>query len=271
MTTAVIAYLAVALAATPAEQGEAMFKDVENLARSKQPAQALAKAEQAVAELDKAHAAKERIGRVAMDGLRRASRLAHEDFLDHDKAMFFCDRMFRYADSDYWRTPARLEKAMVYRSMGDFKKAQEQYDAVAAGDKRHRAAGLLPQAEMVFFDMADRTKGRLLLEAAMADAAVNGRERFASLRRCAADAMTRGRPGEALAWYAMLEKLSFEKAQERDRFLSQAWYEMGRIEESLGQGVQAKAHYRRAMELTDGEMRYRTRARDALESIEYFE
>jgi hypothetical protein len=69
----------------------------------------------------------------------------------------------------------------------------------------------------------------------------------------------------------MLEKLPFDKAEDRARYLSQAWYEMGKIEESRSRTAEAKAHYRKAMELEGGEMRYRARARDGLESIEYFE
>ena len=69
----------------------------------------------------------------------------------------------------------------------------------------------------------------------------------------------------------MLEKLPFEKAKDRARYLSQTWYEMGRIEASRGRTAAAKALFRNAMELQDGEMRFRVRARDALESIEYFE
>ena len=83
--------------------------------------------------------------------------------------------------------------------------------------------------------------------------------------------MSKGQQDEALRWYAMLEKSPFEKPDERDRYLSEAWYEMGRIEETRGRTAAAKNHYRRALELEDGEMRYRARSRDALESIEYFE
>jgi len=74
-----------------------------------------------------------------------------------------------------------------------------------------------------------------------------------------------------LRWYAMLEALPFDKPEDRARFLTQAWYEMGQIEETRGRTTGAKAHYRRAMNLDAGEMRFRARARDALETIEYFE
>jgi hypothetical protein len=46
---------------------------------------------------------------------------------------------------------------------------------------------------------------------------------------------------------------------------------MGQIEETRGRTSEAKVHYRKAMQLEDGEMRFRARARDALENIEYFE
>jgi tetratricopeptide (TPR) repeat protein len=114
-------------------------------------------------------------------------------------------------------------------------------------------------------------RGRKLLDSALMNEAVNGRERFNSLRNCAQRALARGQRDEALQWYAMLEKLPFVQAEERDRYLSQAWYEMGKIEESRGRIAQAKSLYRQAMERDGGEMRFRVRARDALESILYFE
>jgi hypothetical protein len=46
---------------------------------------------------------------------------------------------------------------------------------------------------------------------------------------------------------------------------------MGRIEESRGRLEVAKQFYLQAMQLPDGEMRFRVRARDAWESIDYFE
>ena len=200
-----------------------------------------------------------------------AARLAREDFLDFKKALDFCNQLYELADSDYWRVPARLERALTYRAMGDFEKAQREYDAIAAADERQRRRAILPQAEMVFFDMGDRVTGRVRLQDALMNESLNGRERFGTLIKCAKQALIEGRRKEALRWYAMLEQMPFEKAEERARFLSRAWLEMGRIEESLAHTPQAKTYYQKAMELEDGEMRFRARARDALESIEYFE
>jgi len=266
MTTTLLACLALA-AGTPAE----LFQEAENLSRGNQNAEAMAKVEQAVEQLERAHAAGEKLEWQEMNGLIFAARLAREDFLDHDKAMAFCRKLFDFADNDYWKVPARLEMALTYRAQGKFKEAQQQYDAIAAADERQRSRMLVPQAEMVLVEMDNREKGQALLEAALLNEAINGRERFGALRKSAQRAMAKGRQDEALRWYAMLEKLPFEKPEDRARFLSEAWYEMGKIEESRGRTAEAKAHYRRAMELEDGEMRYRTRARDALESIEYFE
>lgn len=254
-----------------ADQPAALFEEAERLSRSNQKDEAMAKVEEAVAALDRAHAAAEKISWQGMNGLRFAARLAREDFLDFEKSFFFCNKLFELADSDYWRVPARLEKAMTYRAMGEFEQAQQEYDAIGAADERQRTSAIVPQAEMVYFDMKKEARGRRLILEALKNKNINGRERFNTLRKCAVQAMSQGDRARALMWYAQLETLPFDKEQERVRFLSQAWYEMGKIEESLGHTNEAKALYRKVMEQEQGEMRYRARARDALENIEYFE
>jgi tetratricopeptide (TPR) repeat protein len=271
MTRALIAWFALTLSCAAAEPGADLFREAEDLSRRRQKAEALAKAEEGVEALARAHASGEKIGRTGMAGLQLAARLAREDFLDYDKALLFGRKMLDYAESDYWRVPAHLELAVTYRAMGDFKKAQQQYDAIAAADERYRPQMLLPRAKMVYFDKGDRARGRQMLEEALNNDAVNWRERYNTVIDCARRAMDNGRRDEALEWYAMLEKLPNENADERTRYLARAWYEMGKIEESRGRTAQAKAHYRKAMNLEGGEMRYRVRARDALEGIEYFE
>lgn len=257
--------------AAAADEPAQLFEQAERLARSNQHAEAMAKVEEAVAELDRARAADAEISWQGRNGLRFAARLAREDFLDYKKALDFSNKLLEMADSDYWMVPARLDRAMTYRAMGDFTKAQAEYDIIASADERQRASALVPRAEMVYFDLNDLSRGRKLIVEALKNGDVNGRERFSLLRKCAQDAMSKGQREQAIAWYAMLPELPFDKAEERARFLSEAWYEMGKIEESRGRTVEAKAHYRKAMESKDGQMRYRARARDALESIEYFE
>lgn len=264
-----VVYCSVALAA--ADEPSALFEEAERLARGNRKAEAMDKVQEAVASIDRARAAGQDISWQGRNGLRFAARLAREDFLDYAQALDFCDKLYALADTDYWRVPARLERALTYRAMGEHVKAQQEYDAIAAGDERYRAGALLPQAEMVFFELTDREQGRRLIEEALTNEAINGRERFRALSTCAQQALWRGQRDEALDWYRMLDRLPFEKAEERARFQSQAWYEMGRIEESRGRTGEAKTLYRQAMALVDGDMRYRVRARDALESIEYFE
>lgn len=271
MTALFLACCASALSAGAAKRATALFQEAENLSRKNQKTEAMAKADEAIKELDRAHAANEKIEWQGMNGVRWAAGLARNDFLDYEKSFFFCRKLLEYSDSDYWNVPAHLEMALTYRAMKDFKKAQAQYDTIANIDERYRPSMLLPRAEMVYFDMRDRERGRALLEAALQNEAINGRERFGVLRDCAQRAMEKGDREEALQWYTMLEKIPFKKADERARFLTQTWYAMGKIEESLGRTAQAKEHYRKATELKDGEMRFRARARDALESIEYFE
>ncbi|MCU0871571.1 MAG: hypothetical protein MUE50_04435 [Pirellulaceae bacterium] len=259
------------LPAAADDSAATLFEQAETLAKGNRKQEALAKVEAAVAELERAQAAGEKIQRTGLDGLRFAARLAREDFLDYAQSLLYCDKLFRLADSDYWRVPARLERALTYRAMGDFEKARAEYAAIAAADPRQRAAGILPQAEMVYFDLRDEQRGRQRIAEALGNEAINGRERFATLRKCAQQAIVQGRREEALRWYAMFEKLPFDKPDERARFLTQAWYEMGQIEETRGRTSEARVHYRKAMQLEDGEMRFRARARDALENIEYFE
>jgi tetratricopeptide (TPR) repeat protein len=270
ITRSLIAWSLLVLAASGEDPGK-LFEEAEQLARSRRQAEALAKCEEAVAAIDRARAAGEVIHWNGRNGLCFAARLAREDFLDYEKSFFFSNKLLEMSDTDYWQVPARLERALTYRAMGNFKKAQEEYDAIAAADERHRSNMLLPQAEMVYFELGDRENGRAMLEDALMNESVNGRARFNALKNCARRAMAKGQRDETLRWYLLLEKLPFGKAEERDRYLSEAWYEMGRIEETRGQTTEAKAHYRRAMEHEGGEMRYRARSRDALESIEYFE
>ena len=251
---------------------DALFKEAEDLARGNQKSEAMAKAEAAAKELERMFAADENISWHGRNGLRFAAKLAREDFLDYDKALAFSDKLMALADGDYWRVPAHLDRALTFRAMGDHQRAQAEYDRIAQStDEREKRAALLPHAEMVYFELEDRERGRELLLSACANPNVNARERVNTLKNCAAMALAKGNRKEALNWYAQIEDIPVEKEEERARFLSQAFYEMGKIEESLGNTAQARKHYQNAMALEAGEMRYRARARDALEAIQYFE
>jgi tetratricopeptide (TPR) repeat protein len=254
-------------AADPAE----LFREAENLARSKRKAEALEKAERAITEVARLHAAGEDAGWHGYSGFCFAAKLAREDFLDYQKSLGIANQLLEMAATDYWRIPARLERAATFRAMGDLEKAQQEYDTIGAADERYRPRAAIPRATMVLFEIGDEKRGRQLMVEAVMNVQVNSRERFNAIKMCAAAAMTKSHRDDALDWYALTEKLPFSQEEERGRSLSAAWYEMGRIHESLGDTARAKALYRKTMDLETGEMRYRVRARDALESIEYFE
>ncbi|GEM_PF-2740762 len=249
-----------------------LFQEAETLGRDNRKQEALAKIEAAVAELQRIRTAGQQLEYADYDRLRSAVRMLRENFADYDRALFYCEKLFALATDEGWQVNARLERALTYRAMQEFDKAQAEYDAIAAADDpRNRAVGLLPQAEMVYFDLHDEKRGRPLMVAALKNGVINGYLRFSALRNCAQQALAQGRFEDALRCYAMIEEMPFDNPRERAGFLSWAWYEMGQIEETRGRIAQAKSYYRRTVELTDGEMRFRARARDALEGIEYFE
>ncbi len=155
--------------------------------------------------------------------------------------------------------------------MAEYAKAQRVYDEIAQADPRQRLAGMIPQAEMVYFELGDQARGQALIAEALSQQDINARERFNVIVKCARAALADGQRELALRWFARADKLPVAKTHEKQQFLSQAWFEMGRIEESRGRLDAAKKLYRQAMQLPDGNMQLRVRARDALESIQYFE
>lgn len=263
---ALLSWLSAALA-DPA----ALFQEAENLNRQNLKPEAMERIEKAATELDRAFAGGEKIDRRGMDALRLGAKLAREDFLDFEKSLSFCDQLERLADSEYWKTPAHLERALTYRAMGEFDQANAEYDAIVAFGERYAPSALLPRAEMVIRDLRDEARGGELLQTALMNEAVNVQERTNALFRHAAEHMERGDREGALQWYALAETLPVAKPEDRERALSRAWFEMGQIEESRGKAASAKTLYRKAIALENGDKRQRVRARDALEAIEYFE
>ena len=253
-----------------AEPGEESFREAQKLARQNRNNEALTKAEEAVEAVRQAAAAGETIGRRGFEALQWTAQLLRKDFLEYDRSIELCRETMEYADGEYWQMPALLEMAATYRAMEKYDKAAQCYDRIAAMEERYQANMLLPGAEMVYFELGEKERGRTLLEEALMNPAIHPRTRYGALSQYADRALRHGRMDEALQWYAMLEKIPMDE-KERNRYLARVWYEMGRIEEYRGGTAEARKLYRRAMNLDGGEMRYRTRARDALEGIEYFE
>jgi len=261
-------------AEAPAQRADALLKEARTLAqksRNKLDPKALAKVEAAVQELDAAAAAGGEIGRSAFEGLKWAAQRAREDLGDNEKSLFLCRKMIGYGGRGNRKLDAQLEMALTYRAMRDFKKAQQLYDALAAESPRYNSAVLLPVAVMTFVEMGDKQRGRKLLEDALMNEDISNLGRYRVVTDLAKRALSEGRRAEAIAWYAKIEKMPDDKPQFHLRYLTIAWYEMGRIEESFGRTKAAKALYRKAMDLEGGDISWRVRARNAIESIEYFE
>lgn len=257
--------------ATPAQRGMAMLREAQVMHRENRYAEAIKRAEEAMAEFDAAVNAGADLDWQTMNTISWAGRAARNDTLDYEKAMFFFNKMFSYTDTGYWQVPARLEIAQTYRDQRQFDKAMEQYDAILKGEERYAPRALLPRAEMVFYEMDDAERGlRLLKEAFMSDQ-VGRIERYRALFRLADEFEKRREYEKALEWLALQPELPNQREGESTRYGAQALYMMGRIEEARGRTEEAKAYYRRAMALDGGDMNYRVRSRDALEDIEYFE
>jgi tetratricopeptide (TPR) repeat protein len=253
------------------QRGHALFRQAERLAENHRYREALARAEQAVGLYAKALEAEEDIGYHQMSCLRWAGNMARTSLLDYDKAMMFYNKMIEFSDSEYWGVPARLEIARTYRMQRKFDRASAEYDKIDAASERYNYRALLPRAEMILYDRKDMERGVQLLTAALHNKRIHIRERSEALFRLAEQLEKRRDHDAALAWLGRLKDLPCDRKDEITRNLPRAHYLIGRIHQLRGHTDRAKAAYAKAMGIEGGDMRYRVQARDALESIEYFE
>jgi tetratricopeptide (TPR) repeat protein len=252
----------------------ALFKEARQLVsknRNRMNEAALAKVEAAVEELDKAVAAGAEADWKMLSEVAWAAERSRENLGAYEKSLHFARMMMKLDKRGGRHRDARLQMAMTYRAMRDFKKAQETYDAIVAAKADDRVHILLPMAEMVYVEMGEKKRGRQLVDEALMNEKVANYARYRFVMDRAKHALSEGRRDEAIRWYGMVETMPDAKEKDRHRYLSQAWYEMGKIEESFGRPDKAKTLYRKAMALEGGNMHYRTLARNAIEGIEYFE
>ncbi len=251
-----------------------LFKQAHKLAdrnRRKVNPDAMAKIEQAVKALDAGVADGEEVPGNLYRDLQWAAEKAREDMLAHEKSLAYARRMIKYDETGRRKRDARLQMAATYRAMKKYDKARELYDAIVADNPDDKEYIALPRAEMVYLEIGDKKRGRKLLDAALMNKEVWGIARYRFAMGLAERALFQGRREAALAWYGLIEKMPDEKPRDHKRHVTRAWYEMGKIQESFGRTDAAKALYRKARDLEGGDMGYRVRARDAIESIEYFE
>jgi len=151
-----------------------------------------------------------------------------------------------------------------------FAEAEALYDEVAKVDERRAREVLLPRALLIYRTMGDTARGLPLLKQVLATEGIEARLRYDVLFDEGRRTLARGDRDGAIAWLAQVESLP-AKPTDQARAWSRALVELGQIAESRADTATAKQHYQRALDLTDGDIGARLRAREALESIRYFE
>jgi len=169
-----------------------------------------------------------------------------------------------------WATNAKLELAAVRADQKRFAEAEALYDEVAKVDERRAREVLLPRALLIYRTMGDTARGLPLLKQVLATEGIEARLRYDVLFDEGRRTLARGDRDGAIAWLAQVESLPAKPADQA-RAWSRALVELGQIAESRADTATAKQHYHRALDLTDGDIGARLRAREALESIRYFE
>ncbi len=254
------------------DHGYALFKKAELLNDSGRPGKAVEQAEQGLKLYDQAAQTKGRgLGWHQNNLIKWAGALARDNLMAFDKAHTFFDKLIAFNEGDYWKIPALMEKALTYRKQGQYDKAEALYTGIAEESERSRPQIALPIAEMVYYDIKDRDRGLELLKQAFANENVAGYIRYPALFRLVQQFERENQTDAALEWLAAVSDLPNKREEEAARYATQAYYEMARIHQMRNEIEQAKEWYRKAMNMENGHMQYRVRARNALEDIAYFE
>lgn len=242
--------------------------------RMNQPVKALELAESALESFDQAfNQGEQNFSWDTMNNIKWAGALARDVVLDNAKAVMIFEKMEKYAgDSTYWSVPAQMEIALVARNKKEFEKASEIYEEIEKIEEGRHLGKVLPaRAAMVFYDMDDKSRGKELMQSVITSEEVHHIQRYRTMLEIAQYYVDRGKYQEALDWLEENMVLPHQPEKSITTFKSTILYRMGQIYERMGDKEKAKEHYRKAMNVEGGEMRDRINARDALESILYFE
>jgi tetratricopeptide (TPR) repeat protein len=169
-----------------------------------------------------------------------------------------------------WAASAKLELAAVRADQKRFAEAEALYDEVAAIDERRAREAMLPRALLVYRTMGDTARGLPLLKQALMTEGIEARLRHDVVFEEGRRTLARGDRDGAVSWFVQIETLPAKPADQA-RAWSRALVEIGQIAESRADTTTAKLQYQRALDLADGDLGARLRAREALESIRYFE
>lgn len=170
-----------------------------------------------------------------------------------------------------WIEGARLDLAAVRRVQKRWAEADAIYaELMTSKDTRLAGEAQLNRAFLAYRDQGDVAKGLPLVEAALRNEQALFGQRVEAAMTEARRLLGLGDRAAAIAWFARVEGIPGGKA-EALRALSQALVEMGQVAESASDKVAAKGYYQRALEIADGDLEARLRARDAIKDMRYFE
>jgi tetratricopeptide (TPR) repeat protein len=254
--------------ATPVQRGAAMMRQAQILHEEGNNEAAVERARDAVKEWDRVDG--QGMAWHMTNSLKWAGGLAREQLLDYETANFFFEKMIEYNTGPYWEMPARLEIAQTYRVQNRFNQAEEQYQKILETEgQSHRA--LMARAEMVFYDMDREERGLELLQEAFNNTRIHHTMRYRGVFKLADHFKKQREYDRALEWLSKVPDLPMGNKEISTRYTAQAYYEMGKVHQASKDIEQAKAMFRKAINLEGGDMRYRVMARDEIEDIRYFE
>jgi tetratricopeptide (TPR) repeat protein len=251
--------------------GKSLLQQARELEKEHKYAEALAQAKAAVAALEKAVRAGRQLEWETNNTLLWAAELARRDLLDYQTALQLARRVIALNEGDYWKINAMMNMAETYRGWGEYDLARQQYAAVLELSERDRPRVLLARGKMLYFELDEKQQGQKEILAAVQSEQLHHMQRIRGITDLVEDKRRQREYDAALRLLRMLLELPHLNEKTQSKVAAEAYFKMGEIHREMGQTSDAKTLYRKAMNCEDGDMRYRVRARDALEDILYFE
>lgn len=204
------------------------------------------------------------------DTLHWASEFAQRNGRPDD-ALRFAETLTIVAGKDRgWLSIARMDAAGALARQGKLAEADAIYSELIASGEERASEALLRRALLQLHEIGDRALGQKLLEQALLNERIAGWRRFNEAFDEAGRALGAGERDRAEAIYQLILRIP-SSAEEQASRRSGALLALGRIAESRGDQAKAKQFYEQARDNAGGNPGERAQARNALESIRYFE
>ena len=250
----------------PAQRGYALLHHSHLLERHGKNKEALALAEQVLAEFDPSWRDEWAKNYWALNFLRGAGSLARQtgDLVLAEKLLNLLCTFHGTMELD-----AKLELAAVRCAQRRWADSDALYVELLAVSKDPRITGLaqLNRALLVYRDMGDVKRGLPLVEEALKNAQISFRLRGDAVMTEAQRVLALGDQVGALAWYSRIEGLPGGTGDEMPKLLSQALVAMGQIAERQKDAKAAKGYYQHAIDLAGGDRGALESARKALQAL----